>query len=733
MKNLCISIALAICGLFWGSSATAGEYSWKAKWISKEQCTSEANTWLAFRKDVHLDKVPQSLVAHIAADSKYWLWINDKMVVFEGGLKRGPAPGDGYYDEVEIAPYLKPGTNRISILLWYFGRAGFSHMSSGIAAMIFDARAEGIEILSDKDWGCEIHSGYGTAHCPATNYRLPESNVRYDANAFPEDWYRLDSQQWFGPAIEIGIEPGLPPFGKLVRRPVPLWKDFGYSEYVSSHPSGDTLFCHLPYNCQFSPCLKVKAPAGRVISMITDHDYVTEAKCVSGEYVTREGIQEYEHLPWMNGDMLMYIVPSDVQVIDVGFHETGYATEFAGTFSCDDTFLNDYWEKAVRTMYVNMRDSYFDCPDRERAQWFGDIVNDLNTAFYCFDRNADLLAVKGYRELVNWQKPDGVLCHPVPCSNYFKELPMQLINVVGWYGLHNLWYYSGDDSFVAEVYEPIHRYLHEVWQLDSEGLPIYRIGDWDWPDEGQHRDRQAQLNIWYYLALKSEAVSARMLGRESDALENETVMLGIAEKFNRDYWNGNEYRSPDYDDPHPDDRVQALAVISGIAAADKYPAIKDVLSREYNATTYMFPYVLDALFTMGEAQMALDRMKKMYPTVMKDGCSTLYEHWNHTGSCNHAWTSGAIVPMFRQLAGVDALEPGYRRFRLAPQMGPLKHISASFETKHGRIAVQLDRSGKKIKASLVVPDGTQCEVRLHNGKVETLEAGIHKVTLYGNN
>ena len=143
----------------------------------------------------------------------------------------------------------------------------------------------------------------------------------------------------------------------------------------------------------------------------------------------------------------------------------------------------------------------------------------------------------------------------------------------------------------------------------------------------------------------------------------------------------------------------------------------------------MFPYVLDALFTMGEPQMALDRMKKMYPTVMKEGCSTLYEHWNHTGSRNHAWTSGAIVPMFRQLAGIDALEPGYRRFRLNPQMGPLNHLSASFETGYGR----LDRSGTKIRASLTVPDGTQCEVRLHNGRVETLEAGIHKVTLYGNN
>ena len=91
------------------------------------------------------------------------------------------------------------------------------------------------------------------------------------------------------------------------------------------------------------------------------------------------------------------------------------------------------------------------------------------------------------------------------------------------------------------------------------------------------------------------------------------------------------------------------------------------------------------------------------------------------------------MPMCRQLAGIDALEPGYRRFRLAPQMGALKKINASFETKYGRIAVQLDRGGKKIKASLTVPEGTQCEVRLYNGKMATLEAGIHEVTLYGNN
>ena len=100
MKRFFTIAALTVLALLTSVGSAAQEYSWKAKWISKEQCLSEANTWLAFRKDVTLDKVPESLVARIAADSKYWLWINDELVVFEGGLKRGPAPGDGYYDEV---------------------------------------------------------------------------------------------------------------------------------------------------------------------------------------------------------------------------------------------------------------------------------------------------------------------------------------------------------------------------------------------------------------------------------------------------------------------------------------------------------------------------------------------------------------------------------------------------------------------------------------------------------
>ena len=128
------------------------ESGWKAHWINTERCQSETNTWLAFRKTVHIDKVPQTLTARIAADSKYWLWINGRLVVFEGGLKRGPSPYDTYYDPVEIAPYLQNGENTIAVLVWHFGKSGFSHVNSGLAALLFEAVAPGVEIVSDKSW-----------------------------------------------------------------------------------------------------------------------------------------------------------------------------------------------------------------------------------------------------------------------------------------------------------------------------------------------------------------------------------------------------------------------------------------------------------------------------------------------------------------------------------------------------------------------------------------------------
>ena len=66
------------------------------QWITASESQSETNTWLGFKKDFVVSSVPQVLKARIAVDSKYWLWLNDKLIVFEGGVKRGPNRNDTY-------------------------------------------------------------------------------------------------------------------------------------------------------------------------------------------------------------------------------------------------------------------------------------------------------------------------------------------------------------------------------------------------------------------------------------------------------------------------------------------------------------------------------------------------------------------------------------------------------------------------------------------------------------
>ena len=178
-------LILLLIGCFASAQAKS---DWKARWINTERCQSAANTWLAYRKTIDIEKVPQTLIAHIAADSKYWLWINGKLVVFEGGLKRGPSLYDTYYDSVEIAPYLTAGENTIAVLVWHFGKSGFSHVNSGLAALLFEAIAPSVEIVSDASWFCSLYDAYQNTEAPFPNYRLPESNIRFDARMELTGW-----------------------------------------------------------------------------------------------------------------------------------------------------------------------------------------------------------------------------------------------------------------------------------------------------------------------------------------------------------------------------------------------------------------------------------------------------------------------------------------------------------------------------------------------------------------
>jgi len=713
---------------------------WKCNFITLEHTQSRPNTWIAWRKTVEIPSVPVSVKAKIATDSKYWLYINGETVVFEGGLKRGPEPAASYYDEVEIAPYLKEGKNIISVLTWHFGLNGFSHVNSGMAGLLFEASGEGIEILSDKSWEGYLYKAYGETGEPKPNYRISECNIRFDAREELPEWRNSDYERLGGSVLVMDADKC--PLGKLVRRPIPQWKDYGLQDYPATSWKGDTLVCKLPYNCQCTPYVKLKSDKeGKLVKIQTDVHMIGSSATIRCELITREGEQEYENPAWFNGHEVWYIVPEGVEILDVKFHETGFGCDFTEAFRCNDEFFNELWKRAQRTLYITMRDNFMDCPDRERGQWWGDAVNEVGEAFYCLSPDGTKLGFKALNEIFSWQRNDGVLFSPVPAGNWNKELPSQILATTGWYGIYTQCFYADDFSIAGKHYDRLHRYLHDVWKTDDDGLAILRRGDWFWGDWGDNIDQLLLQDTWYYLALKSEREFALRFGKTEDAAKIAAMMEKMEANYDSRFWTGESYRSPDYEG-ETDDRGNALAVVSGLASKEKYPSLKKVLTTEYHASPYMEKYVIEALFCMDAANEGLDRIRKRYKAMIDyPGLTTLPENWVDDttvpipgeplvnglwGTYNHGWTGGPLTILSQKVCGVEPTSPGFRTFRVQPQLGYLKEASCQVDSVNGNISVKVVRKGRnRLEITVSVPEGTSAELVFPDGRTRHIDSGVH--------
>lgn len=684
--------------------------------------------WQCFTKEFNLISGEKCRL-EIAADTKYWLWVNDSLVVREGGLKRGPNPEDSYCDIFEQLPNLKIGKNRVAVLVQYYGRNSFSHKPSATPGLYFNLDTRFGRVVSDDSWKA---IRYDAMWAPADEnpkgpkfYRLAGANVGYDARKavdFADSDF--DDSQWDN-AVVVSKKDA--EWGDFVERPIPQWRWGELQNYLSiSRDEQGAIVGVLPYNAHVTPYMRINAQGGEKIIICTDDYWIGPARSFYTEYIAKEGEQEFETPIWTNGHQVLYFMPESVEVIELKYRESGYDSDFVGSFESDNTFCNNLWKKAQRTLYVTMRDNYMDCPDRERAQWWGDVVVELGEAGYVFDSRAHLLTRKAILELMNWQQPNGVIASPCP-GWYKSELPCQMLASVGYYGFYTYYLLTGDSQTIADIYPRVRKYLFEVWEPQNSGLINVRRGGWYWGDWGKNIDKEVLQQCWYAVALKGFAEMARITGHRSDAMMAEQILDKMYYSFNDKYWDEQlqHYKSPKYKDV-PDDRAQAMAVLAGLVPAERYPIIKDFFSTYYNASPYMEKYVLEALCRMGYYDEALSRMELRFGEMVAAEHTTLWEGWEYTGArgmtyksgngtYNHAWSGGGLTILSEFIAGISPIEPAFKRFSVCPNLATLNMVNSSVPTIYGNINMKAEREAQTLKITLSVPANTTAEVSLPQG------------------
>lgn len=666
-----------------------------AKWIWAS--TTSVNSYVAFRKTFSLDKVPAEAVANIAAESKYYLWMNEELAVFDGASKRGATPYDGFYEQVDLADYLKQGENTLVILVSYNGRGGNSSVDPGKAGLLFEMQAGDVTVVSDSSFKANRLRAYrnqGLLGADWPNYSqssmLAEWNVYYDARESVGDYTAsdFDDSAWEGATVVC--EAGAQPFNDTYLSVIPLMKfdkeyTFLESEYIGQKLTQDTIITiDLPENMQFSPYFELTAESsGLRFTYYTNTLTSQGIDSFRDDYVTAGGEQTYESLPWRSGSQLIIQAPAGITFTKIGYRRSGYDSERSGSFVTENEDVNTLWEKAVNTLLICMRDTYMDCPERERSPYIGDAANQIGETFYSLDENSWAMTKKTILNIIGWTKTDN--CIPLRSPSLAtNENPVQTLNFL--VSVYEYLLYTGDEATVRLFYPVAVNYL-KLWELNDDGSIVYRNGTFMWVDWGDGADAEVLQNCWYYYALSSTQKLAKALNISSDEAffteRIQKVAAGFA-KFKKQggYSSGTAY----------DDRANAMAVVSGLADEDMYDEILNVLTTTYGASPYMEKFVEEALCLMGEYDACLTRMLTRYQPMIDDKDSTLWELWEKdAGTINHGWTGGSLTVLSKYFGGISPESAGYGSYSIR-LTDVFSSLSMSVVTPEGTLSYSIKRA-----------------------------------------
>lgn len=716
---------------------------WKGHWIWTTNCYEDS--YVAFRKKFTLDNDIENITAYISAESKYCLWVNEELVTIDGSLKRGPTPYDSYYDEVNISK-LKKGDNIISLLVAFNGRSGDSSINPTLedeegdmisqAGLLFEMQVGNTLIKSDTSFKAHRVASYRNRISGGKDYisypqssMLAERNVFYDARVDEGDYRKLDYDDSSWENAKSIAKAGNLPFGDLylaITEPIKFYDvaDFeNAGDYTGKTLENDTVLeLNLPTDVQFSWIIDIDAEAGQRLTFYTDsYVYNDGVQSFKDTYIAKSGNQYYENYPWRSGYKLYIEAPSGVKFNKIAYRLSEYNGELLGAIESSDSSIDTLWKKAQNTVRVCMRDTFMDCPDRERGPYMGDASNQIDAALYCYGEGGLEMIKKTILSCVGWVKNDNAIPSRAP-SVKPQEIPNQSLAFLS--SAYHYYEHSGDKVTMKSYIKAVIEYL-KLFEMQN-GLPKYRAGSWTWNDWGEAVDANLLQVGFYYYALRLTKQLVAELEMDVDISFIEERMAAMKANYHNAYYTENGFKSSS--SKYIDDRANALLALSGLAEPSDYDVIINVLTNTRQASPFCEKYVLEALCYLNRVDLAKERMLSRYDDMIKDSRDTLYEKFDLTdGTFNHAWTSGPIYIINRYIVGLKPTKAGYEEYSLTLN-DLLDSYKCSNYTVKGNIDLEMNYedgvrtlSIKNIasKGNIIIPNSLGNDISVNGGTYQS--------------
>ena len=654
------------------------------------------------------------------------------------------------YQELDLTGLIQQGSNAIGVVLghgWYSGYLGWQVHKRGIYGQdprlllqieidYADGRVE--RVCSDASWRA--------AHGPVigADFYMGE---QYDARREMPGWDQagFDDGAWQPVAV------CRPKVGALVATcGVPVRRMQEITPVAMTSPEPGRFIFDLGQNIVGWTRIRVKGEAGakvtlRFVEMLQPDgslylENLRSARSID-EYWLRGGEAEtweprftfhgFRHVevqgeiePPALSDIVGVVVYSD--------------TPLTGRFECSNPDINQLQQNIQWGQRGNFLEVPTDCPQRdERLGWMGDAQVFARTA--CFNMDTAAFFTKWMWDVVDAQSPEGAFSNVSPRAVSMGDSAAAWADagvIVPW----TIYQCYGDVRMLEAHYEAMCRWIDSLDALNPNHLWLNRRGDdfGDWLSIESQTPKEVIATAYFAHGTRLLSEIAGILGRAEDEGRYARLAEAIRAAFVEAYVDEEGLLLGDTQTGY------LLALEFGLVegalrtrATEHLTARIEERGHRLSTGFVGCPLALFGLSNNDRLDLAYRLLQHdvfpswLYP--IRHGATTIWERWDGwthdkgfqnpgMNSFNH-YAYGAVGDwLYRVVAGIDCLEPGYREVLIRPRPGGgMTHATGEYRSMQGLIRSAWRIENDRFILEVTLPPNTRGRVYIPSGDTGTIE------------
>ncbi|XCP85570.1 family 78 glycoside hydrolase catalytic domain [Roseburia hominis] len=407
--------------------------------------------------------------------------------------------------------------------------------------------------------------------------------------------------------------------------------------------------------------------------------------------------------------------------------------EITGHIETGRENVNKLFSNVMWGQKSNSIDFPTDCPQRdERLGWTGEAQIFAGTA--CYNMDTAAFYNKFIHDLrVEQEKLDGIMPGVIPVFDPAGAAFAAVWGDIATFLPTVVYEHYGDKKALENYYPMMKDWVDKITKEDKARGQRYlfdygnQMGDWLGLDGRTKQSMKGGTDdyfigsCYYAMSTKMVADAARTLNYSEDAVYYDELYRHIYEAVLREYFTESGRLSIDTQ------RGYLVALYSGIYR-DKDRVVKGLKERLYKDCYKMKGgFVGSPIMCKVMADNNLEEeafyflLQKGYPGWMHCidlGATTIWERWNSVlddgtmsgtmmNSLNHYAYGSVVEFLYKNVAGIRALEPGFKKVQISPLINQkLKYVKVSYDSVYGtyRVEWKIKKDGR-VHVTIEVPFG----------------------------